>query len=83
MELTPERERTRGTSEREERIGPREVELIRYRDNRTPLQFRLVNGETIEGSIRWYDHTALRIVQPDRTELTLLLHAIIYYKTRS
>ena len=83
MELTPERERGRGTSEREERVGPREVELIRYRDSRTPLQFRLINGETIEGSIRWYDQSALRIVQADRTEVTVYLHAITYYKTRS
>lgn len=83
MEFAPDRERGRGTHEREERVGPREVELIRYRDNRTPLQFLLVNGEMIEGSIRWYDQSALRIVQADRTELTVHLHAIIYYKTRS
>jgi len=39
-----------------------------------------MSGEVIEGAIRWYDHLALRLVQTDRTEVTVHLHAIAYYR---
>ncbi len=80
MEIS-ELERLRGTT-RMENISPREVELIKYRDNRTSLAVTLMNGETIEGAVRWYDHLALRLVQADRSELTVYLHAIAYYRPR-
>lgn len=67
----------------EERISPREVEIIKFRDNRTPLVIKLVTGETLEGAIRWYDNCALRLVQSDRSEITVYLQAIAYYKTRA
>lgn len=68
---------------RDERIPPREVELIKFRDNRTPLVIKLVTGETLEGAVRWYDDRALRVVQSDRSEMTIYFHAIAYYKARS
>ncbi len=80
MEIS-EVERLRGTT-REERISPREVDLIKYRDNRTALVVTLLNGETIEGAVRWYDDQALRLVQADRTEVTVYLHAVAYYRAR-
>lgn len=80
MEIS-ELERLRGTT-RMENISPREVELIKYRDNRTSLAVTLLNGETIEGAIRWYDHLALRLVQADRSELTVYLHAVAFYRPR-
>ena len=83
MEISPEWERGRGSAEREERIEPSEVELIRYRDSRMPLEFALVNMTTIEGTIAWYDRSAIKIVQADRTEITVRLNAIVSYKTRS
>lgn len=81
MEIS-ELERLRGVPRPDERISPREVELIKYRDNRTLLAVTLMNGETVEGAIRWYDHLALRLVQADRSELTVHLHAIAYYRPR-
>jgi sRNA-binding regulator protein Hfq len=69
--------------EREERIAPHEIELIRYRTAKTTLQFRLLTGELLEGKIRWYDHNAIQIVQEDKSEITVLRQAIAYYKTRS
>ncbi len=78
MEIS-EVERLRGTT-REERISPREVELIKYRDNRTALIVTLLNGEALEGAIRWYDDQALRLVQADRTEVTVYLRAVAYYR---
>jgi len=80
MEIS-EVDRLRGTT-REERISPREVELIKYRDNRTMLAITLLGGETLEGAVRWYDDQALRLVQADRTELTVYLHAVAYYRAR-
>jgi len=66
----------------EERISPREAELIKYRDNRTPLIVKLMTGEALEGAIRWYDTKALRLIQSDRSEMTVYLQAIAYYKPR-
>lgn len=80
MEIS-ELERLRGTT-REERISPREVDLIKYRDNRTVLIVTLLNGEVMEGAVRWYDEYALRLVQADRSEVTVYLHAVSYYRAR-
>jgi len=66
----------------QERISPREVELIKYRDNRTALTVTLLQGETLEGAIRWYDEMALRLVLSDRSEVTVYLHAIATYRAR-
>ena len=80
MEIS-EVERLRAAA-REERISLREVELIKYRDNRTALVVKLVSGETLEGAIRWYDDQAVRLVQADRAEVTVYLHAVAYYRAR-
>jgi sRNA-binding regulator protein Hfq len=66
----------------EDRISPREVELIKFRDNRTLLTVTLMNSETMVGAVRWFDAHALRLVQEDRSEITLYLHAIAYYRAR-
>lgn len=81
MEIS-ELERLRGMTHSEERISPREVELIKYRDNRTALTVTLTSGETLEGAIRWYDAHAIRLVQADRSEVTVYLHAVAYYRAR-
>ena len=73
-------EKMRGMTHPEDRLSPREVELIKYRDNRTLLDVTLLGGETIAGAIRWHDHLALRLVQSDRSEVTIHLHAIAYYR---
>ena len=66
-----------------DRISLREVELIKYRDNRTTLTVTLLGGETLEGAVRWYDDKALRLVLPDRSEVTVYLHAIATYRSRA
>lgn len=73
----------RDTMRQDDHISPREAELIKYRDNRTPLVIKLVTGETVEGAVRWYDAQALRLVQGDRSEMTVYLQAIAYYRTRA
>ena len=69
--------------DREERIAPHEIELIKYRTGNTKLQFKLSTGELLEGKIRWYDDSAIRIIQEDKSEITILRQALVYYKTRS
>jgi sRNA-binding regulator protein Hfq len=81
MEIS-ELERLRGKTHPDERISPREVELIKYRDNRTTLAVTLTSGETLDGMIRWYDSLALRLVQSDRSEVTIYFQAIAYYRAR-
>ena len=66
-----------------DRISLREVELIKYRDNRTTLTVTLLGGEILEGAVRWYDDKALRLVRPDRSEVTVYLHAIATYRSRT
>lgn len=80
MEIS-ELERLRG-AHHDERISPREVDFIKYRDNRTVLTFTLLDGQSLEGAIRWFDSYAVRLVQADRSELTLHLHAVAYYRGR-
>gem|GEM_PF-6427651 len=67
----------------EERIAPHEIELIKYRTAKTTLQFKMITGEMLEGKILWYDEQAIRILQSDKSEITLLRQALVYYKTRS
>lgn len=66
----------------EERISQREIELIKYRDNRTMLTVKLITGEILEGAVRWYDSQCLHLIQPDRSELTLYIQAIAFYRPR-
>ncbi len=82
MEIAPEYDRNKGLYRQDDRIAPHEVELIKLRDNRTMLTVKLVTGEELEGAIRWYDDRALRLVQPDRTELTVFRSAIAYYQSK-
>jgi sRNA-binding regulator protein Hfq len=55
-------------------------ELIKFRDERKPLVFTLTNGEKLEGAVRWFDDAAIHIVTPERDEMTLFRHAILYYR---
>ena len=80
--MASEDERTPLELRSDTRVSPREVELTKFRENRTMLTVTLVTGQTLEGAIRWFDPQAVRLVQPDRSELTVYLHAIAYYRTK-
>jgi hypothetical protein len=71
-----------GIHDHVERISPREGELIKFRDLRTPLVFHMLTGDTIEGVIRWYDGSAVRIAKPDGVEITLFFHALSFYENK-
>lgn len=80
--MDTELERLQDAIRADRRISPREAELIKFRDNRTALTLKLMSGETLDGAVRWYDASALRLVQADRSEVTVYLHAIAYYRAR-
>ena len=82
MEIS-ELEKLRGLPRPDERLSPREVELIKYRDNRTLRAVTLLSGEILEGAVRWHDPLALRLVQADRSEITVYFHAVAYYRPRA
>lgn len=53
--------------------------MIRLRDERTILAFLLVNGQTLTGSVKWFDDHAIQIVTGEGKEITIHKHAILYY----
>ena len=59
-----------------------ESEMIRYRDERKVLTFSLLNGEELEGSVRWFDSVSIHLVDAERNELTLFKHAIQHYRVK-
>jgi hypothetical protein len=61
-------------------VPPHIAELSRFRDDRKTLSFMLLGGETQLGMVRWFDDQAIHIVTPDREEMTLFRHAILYYR---
>lgn len=83
MDVMKETGRSTSPGRPEEQIALSEIELIKYRDNRTALVVQLITGEALEGAIRWYDDRAVRLVQADRTEITVFMQAIAYYKPRA
>ncbi len=72
----------RGSYETRERISPREGEMIKYRDTRTPLRFDLLTGDVVEGVVRWFDSITIGITAADKTEITLFYSAIATYRPR-
>jgi RNA chaperone Hfq len=69
------------TRERLSPIPQHIAELTKFRDERKQLTFTLMNGQTIEGAIRWFDEETIHLVTADRQEITLFLHAIVSYRT--
>jgi sRNA-binding regulator protein Hfq len=60
-------------------VSPREIELVKYRTEKTPLRIRLVTGEEIEGVITWYDDRAIGVAPVGREGMTVYLNAVAYY----
>lgn len=54
--------------------------MIRLRDEHANLTFHLINGQTLSGQVKWFDETTIHIMAGDGSEITVLKHAILYYK---
>lgn len=59
------------------------AELIKYRDERKSLVFTVLGGDSLEGFIRWFDDEAIHLVEPDRNEVTLFKHSVLFYRAKS
>ena len=71
-----------GGNERIPQVQRHTAELIRARDERRALVFTLVNGNVLEGAVRWFDDDAVCIVNGDRDEITVFKHAILHYQAK-
>ena len=65
-------------SQDEEKITSSEIEILQYRDEKTPLRIKLLNGEEIMGMALWYDGRALHVASNNRA-ITIPMSAIAYY----
>lgn len=54
--------------------------MIRLRDERSNLDFSLINGQTLTGQVKWFDETTIHILTGEGAEITILKHSILYYK---
>jgi sRNA-binding regulator protein Hfq len=53
----------------------------RYRQQRAVLRFHLVEGQVLEGSLKWYDRYAVKLRPTDRgPDVTVHKHAVRYYE---
>lgn len=70
-------------TERRDRPMPVQIsaaEMIRFRDEKRPMQFLLTNGQTLEGAITWFDDHAIHVVGTSAGDITLFKHAVILYR---
>nr|WP_309691223.1 hypothetical protein [Armatimonas sp.] len=54
--------------------------MIRLRDEHTILAFLLINGQTLNGQVKWFDESSIHVLTTEGAEITLLKRAIIYYQ---
>jgi sRNA-binding regulator protein Hfq len=56
--------------------------LKRLSEHKTPVCVKLADGETVEGTIEYYDHRFIRITRPGAPNLFIFKHDIKYlYET--
>ena len=60
--------------------GPGISEVRRFIQDKTIVEFHLINKETVKGQILWSDENVFHIKQNDNQGITLLNHSIAYYK---
>ena len=57
-----------------------EYYLIKQIKERTPMNIKLVNGETVSGILTWYDQYAIKLErEPAEPNLVIQKQAVLYY----
>jgi hypothetical protein len=64
-----------------ENKGPSIAELQRFIQDKTQLEFILVNSQKISGRLRWFDEESFSVVQADDSNITLLKLGVIGYRS--
>lgn len=59
-----------------------DTQMIRTRDGKHVVSFALVNGQTINGQVLWFDSFAYHVTT-DQGELTIPRHAVLHYKVHA
>jgi sRNA-binding regulator protein Hfq len=82
-ESAPSRESSSAAALGRKKIPPAETsaEIFYYKkqmDQHTPMVIVLLDGEEVEGTIEWYDRTALKINRKGAPNIMLLKHNIKY-----
>ena len=82
-ESAPARESSSAAALGRKKIPPAETsaEIFYYKkqmDQHTPMIIVLVDGEEVEGTIEWYDRSALKINRKGAPNIMLLKHNIKY-----
>jgi sRNA-binding regulator protein Hfq len=67
----------------EQRTAAYEYYILKQMREKTPMTFRLVNGEEVYGLITWYDRYVVKIErEPEAPNLVVQKQSILYcYKT--
>ncbi|MBY0356781.1 MAG: hypothetical protein K2W82_02165 [Candidatus Obscuribacterales bacterium] len=61
-------------------IGPSTAELQQFIRDKKRIDFMLITGEKISGSLRWFDENAFSIAQKDLEPITLVRTAVVSYQ---
>lgn len=60
--------------------GPSVAELQKYIRDKQQLEFLLINGDLVTGTLRWFDEHAFSLVAEDQKPITLLRGGVIRYR---
>ena len=63
--------------------GPSIAELQKVIREKRHIEFILVSGQKIKGTLKWFDETAYQVVLENGEAITLLKNAIVGYRTFS
>jgi RNA chaperone Hfq len=56
-----------------------EYYLLKQMREKTPMVLKLVNGETLTGTITWYDQYAIKLEPEEGPNMVVQKQAILYY----
>lgn len=65
-----------------EQTGAEEFYYIKQMEGRTPMVIQLLDGETVEGVIEWYDRKCIKVHRDQEPNLLIPKHSIKYLYKR-
>ncbi len=60
--------------------GPSVAELQRFIRDKARLEFLLVNGERLVGTLRWFDEHAFSVIPEGQQPITILRASVLAYR---
>ncbi len=59
--------------------GPSIAELQRFVREKLDIEFGLINGEKLQGKLKWFDEFAFSVTNYKNETVTILRPAVVYY----